>query len=117
MRSYNLAHDTVQSVKTKVQTRALAGEQKRGVWETFHRLIRGSSFSCQIDHIMLTIDIMVGPDPNAPKPIFAGLTRIYRGLGISALRSVTTHGLLWTFFDLVSGYIDRLPEPSHPRLL
>lgn len=40
----------------------------------------------------------------------AGLTRIYRGLGVSALRSVTTHGLLWTFFDITSNYIDKLPH-------
>ena len=35
--------------------------------------------------------------------------RVYRGLGISAVRSITTHGLLWTFFDLAAGYIDSLP--------
>jgi len=79
-------------VKTKVQTRALAGERKRGIFETFHRLIRG-------------------PDPEHPRPIHKGLGRLYRGLGISAIRSITTHGLLWTFFDLVAGYIDRLPPP------
>ncbi|KAJ7581235.1 hypothetical protein C8J56DRAFT_1057231 [Mycena floridula] len=77
-------------VKTKVQQRALAGERFRGVFETFHRLIRG-------------------PDPNAPKPFLAGMARIYRGLGVSAVRSITTHGLLWTFFDFVGNYIDRLP--------
>ena len=52
---------------------------------------------------------MPGPDPANPKPLVAGLARIYRGLGVSALRSVTTHGLLWTFFDLVANYIDALP--------
>lgn len=78
-------------VKTKVQQRALAGEMYRGPGETLYRLIRG-------------------PDPKNPKPLIAGITRIYRGLGVSALRSVTTHGLLWTFFDLVSSYIDNLPE-------
>ncbi|KAJ7046906.1 mitochondrial carrier domain-containing protein [Mycena alexandri] len=78
-------------VKTKVQQRALAGERFRGVWETLHRLVRG-------------------PDPAAPKPILAGCARIYRGLGVSALRSITTHGLLWTLYDLVSNYIDRLPH-------
>lgn len=78
-------------VKTKVQQRALAGERKRGPFETLHRLLRG-------------------PDPNAPRPFLLGLARIYRGLGVSALRSVTTHGLLWTFFDLTSAYIDRLPQ-------
>ncbi|OBZ69202.1 Solute carrier family 25 member 47-A [Grifola frondosa] len=78
-------------VKTKVQQRALAGERKRGILETLHRLIRG-------------------PDPNAPKPILVGLARLYQGLGVSAIRSITTHGLLWTFFDLTAGYIDRLPQ-------
>lgn len=77
-------------VKTKIQQRSLAGERYRGPWETLYRLIRG-------------------PDPNNPKPLLAGITRIYRGLGVSAVRSITTHGLLWTFFDLVSNYIDHLP--------
>jgi len=82
-------------VKTKVQQRALAGERYRSVGETFHRLIRG-------------------PDPLNPKPLLSGIARIYRGLGVSAIRSITTHGLLWTFFDLVSNYIDRLPpNPSN----
>ncbi|KAF8623576.1 hypothetical protein AX15_006344 [Amanita polypyramis BW_CC] len=77
-------------VKTKVQQRALAGERYRSPWETLVRLIRG-------------------PDPNTPKPLIAGIARIYRGLGVSALRSITTHGLLWTLFDFVSRYIDNLP--------
>lgn len=77
-------------VKTKVQQRALAGTPPRSVFETLHRLIKG-------------------PDPNSPKPILLGLARIYRGLGVSALRSVTTHGLLWTLFDVTASYIDKLP--------
>jgi len=77
-------------IKTKVQQRALAGERYRSTWETLTRLIRG-------------------PDPNAPKPLLAGVARIYRGLGVSALRSITTHGLLWTLFDFVSRHIDNLP--------
>lgn len=47
----------------------------------------------------------------------AGVTRIYRGLGVSALRSITTHGLLWTFFDITSNYIDALPRASEARPL
>ncbi|KAF8212119.1 mitochondrial carrier [Mycena galopus ATCC 62051] len=70
-------------VKTKVQSRHLAGERYRGVFETLHRLVRAHTSGC---------------------------ARIYRGLGVSALRSITTHGLLWTFYDLVSNYIDRLPQ-------
>ncbi|PPQ93286.1 hypothetical protein CVT25_015284 [Psilocybe cyanescens] len=77
-------------VKTKVQQRALAGERYRGPWETLYRLVRG-------------------PDPNSPKPILSGIARIYRGLGVSALRSITTHGLLWTLFDMTAQYIDKLP--------
>ena len=50
-----------------------------------------------------------GPDPQNPKPLLAGIGRLYRGLGVSAVRSITTHGLLWTIFDLVSNYIDHLP--------
>jgi len=79
-------------VKTKIQQRALAGERYRGVWETFYRLIRG-------------------PDPLSPKPLVAGIARIYQGLGVSAVRSITTHGLLWTLFDYVAQYIDNLPRP------
>jgi hypothetical protein len=59
---------------------------------------------------LLLSDHCTGPDPNAPKPLLAGIARIYRGLGVSAVRSITTHGLLWTFFDLVANYIDRLPR-------
>lgn len=96
------------SVKTKIQQRALAGDRYRSVWETVHRLVRG------IDHKLISIcfNRLIGPDPNAPKPILAGITRIYRGLGVSAVRSITTHGLLWTLFDLVANYIDRLPRPD-----
>jgi len=36
------------------------------------------------------------------------MSRLYRGLGVSAVRSVTTHGLLWTVFDYTGGVIDRL---------
>lgn len=56
----------------------------------------------------LTEQCPPGPDPNAPKPILLGLARIYRGLGVSALRSVTTHGLLWTLFDVTAQWIDNL---------
>lgn len=80
-------------VKTKVQQRALAGERYRGPFETLVRMVRG-------------------PDPSNPKPFLAGVLRLYRGLGVSAVRSITTHGLLWTFFDMTATYIDNLPAPS-----
>ncbi|KAH8833695.1 mitochondrial carrier domain-containing protein [Flagelloscypha sp. PMI_526] len=78
-------------VKTKVQQRRLAGERYRGPAETLRRLIRG-------------------PDPENPRPITAGIARIYRGLGVSAVRSITTHGLVWTVFQWVEDYINGLPQ-------
>jgi hypothetical protein len=99
-------------VKTKVQQRALAGERYRGVGETLHRLIRGKIAVDGGSLVQRSDPCLPGPDVNAPKPLLAGVARIYRGLGVSALRSITTHGLLWTFFDLVGNYIDRLPQRS-----
>ncbi|KAF5358460.1 hypothetical protein D9756_001484 [Leucocoprinus leucothites] len=82
-------------VKTKIQQRALAGEKYRGPLETLHRLVRG-------------------PDPTNPRSLVSGIGRLYRGLGVSALRSITTHGLLWTLFDMTAHYIDNLPpSPYH----
>jgi len=78
-------------VKTKVQQRALAGNSPRSLWTTMYRLIRG-------------------PDPSSPRSVAQGIARIYRGLGVSALRSITTHGLLWTLFDVTAAYIDNLPH-------
>jgi len=82
-------------VKTKYQERALAGIPRRSATDTFLRMARG-------------------PDPSAPRPMVVGLARIYRGLGISALRSVMTHGALWTLFDWIGGFIDALPR--HERI-
>lgn len=93
-------------VKTKVQQRALAGTPPKGVWETLRRLVRGTADHCS--HVTTTQNSL-GPDPKDPKPVLAGIARIYRGLGVSAVRSITTHGLLWTFFDITSHYIDHLP--------
>lgn len=108
-------------MKTKVQQRALAGEPSKSVWETFRRLIRGTKAqNPPFFFFTTTADLWgkyhVGPDPKAPKPILLGIARIYRGLGVSALRSVTTHGLLWTFFDLTASYIDGLPRPNQADL-
>jgi len=78
-------------VKTKVQQRALAGSSPRSLLVTLTRLVRG-------------------PDPNQPQPIHVGIGRLYRGLGVSAVRSVITHGLLWTVLDYISACIDVLPR-------
>jgi solute carrier family 25 carnitine/acylcarnitine transporter 20/29 len=93
-------------VKTKVQQRALAGTPPKGVWETLRRLVRGTAD--QYSRATMAQNSL-GPDPKDPKPVLAGIARIYRGLGVSAVRSITTHGLLWTFFDITSHYIDHLP--------
>ncbi len=86
----------------------MAGEMYRSPGETFYRLIRGESgcLSAELTRVLIKNR---GPDPQNPRSLIAGIARIYRGLGVSALRSVTTHGLLWTLFDLVSNYIDNLP--------
>lgn len=78
-------------VKTKVQQRALAGQAYRGPYETLYRLIRG-------------------PDPSKPKSLPQGILRLYRGLGVSAVRSILTHGLLWTLFDWTGNMIDGLQD-------
>ncbi|KAG8861979.1 hypothetical protein FRB96_002422 [Tulasnella sp. 330] len=77
-------------VKTKVQQRALAGAPPRTAWVTLMRLLRG-------------------PDPTNPRTTVAGLGRIYQGLGVSAARSVLTHGFLWTIYEYVKKEIDALP--------
>lgn len=84
----------VDVVKTKVQQRALSGQRRRSLTETCMRMIRG-------------------PDPSNPRSVLHGLGRLYRGLSVSALRSVTTHGLLWTIFDYTGGVLDRLPRPQN----
>lgn len=78
-------------VKTKVQQRALAGVPPRTPWVTFKRLLRG-------------------PDPQQPRTIVAGIGRIYQGLGVSAARSILTHGFLWTIYEYVKQKIDALPR-------
>ncbi|KAG8806982.1 hypothetical protein FRC18_005812 [Serendipita sp. 400] len=82
-------------VKTKTQQRALSGLKYRGPIETLKRLLRGPE--------------------EAPRTMFAGFARLYRGLGVSAIRSVTTHGLLWTILDAVSGWIDHRPIRRSPE--
>lgn len=57
--------------------------------------------------LKITLPFGVGPDPNAPKTMIQGFARIYRGLGVSAARSIITHGMLWTFVDAISNWIDR----------
>ncbi|KAG7527509.1 hypothetical protein FFLO_06869 [Filobasidium floriforme] len=76
--------------QTKHQQRALAGLQPRPFIQQMSRLVRGT-------------------DEANPKPLLIGLGRLYRGLGISMMRSVMTHGLLWTLIDRTKIWIDSEP--------
>ncbi|OXH28055.1 hypothetical protein J008_04577 [Cryptococcus neoformans] len=80
----------VDAIKTKAQQRALSGLTPRTPAEQFHRLVRGTGRDC-------------------PKPLLSGIARLYRGLGISMIRSMLTHGLLWTLLDAVGSYIETKP--------
>lgn len=35
-----------------------------------------------------------------------GVTKLYRGLGVSAIRSIASHGLMWTVLEAVRGHIE-----------
>lgn len=96
-----------QAIKTKSQQRALSGLDPRTPMTQFLRLVRGT-------------------DPDHPKPLLTGIGRLYRGwveslpnprrcpltpcrLGVSMIRSMLTHGLLWTIVDWANGFIDTRP--------
>ncbi|ORY58692.1 mitochondrial carrier [Leucosporidium creatinivorum] len=64
-------------VKAKVQRNALADLPYEKPWAIFRRLSDN------------------------------GFTRLYRGLGVSAARSIFTHGLMWTVLESVRGQITR----------
>jgi hypothetical protein len=81
---------TPQAIKTKAQQRALSGLSRRTPLTQFLRLVRG-------------------PDADNPKPLVMGIARLYRGLGVSMIRSMLTHGLLWTLVDWTSSYIATEP--------
>ncbi|EIW68376.1 hypothetical protein TREMEDRAFT_32501 [Tremella mesenterica DSM 1558] len=80
----------VDAIKTKAQQRALAGLEPRTALTQFSRLVRGT-------------------DKDHPKPLLMGIARLYRGLGVSMMRSMFTHGLLWTIVDYAGSKIDQRP--------
>jgi len=81
------------AIKTKTQQRMLSGLKARSPLRQLSRLVRGV-------------------DPNNPKPLIQGIHRLYRGLGISMVRSMLTHGLLWTMVDSMSRWIDSNPTQN-----
>ncbi|BEI84897.1 hypothetical protein CcaverHIS002_0502980 [Cutaneotrichosporon cavernicola] len=78
----------VDAIKTKAQQRAMSGLAPRTPYTQLRRLVRGT---------------------DGTKPWLSGIARLYRGLGVSMVRSMLTHGLLWTLVDWTSGYIDGRP--------
>ncbi|GMK55646.1 hypothetical protein CspeluHIS016_0207020 [Cutaneotrichosporon spelunceum] len=78
----------VDAIKTKAQQRAMSGLVPRTPYTQLRRLVRGA---------------------DGTKPWLSGIGRLYRGLGVSMVRSMLTHGLLWTLVDWTSGYIDQRP--------
>jgi len=64
-------------------------------------------------------DALAGLPPESSMSIFRrmsnkGVARLYRGLGVSATRSLITHGLMWTVYDLAR---QRLYEATKPDLV
>ncbi|WVQ95236.1 hypothetical protein IAU59_002331 [Kwoniella sp. CBS 9459] len=77
-------------VDTKAQQRALSGLEPRTPLYQLRRLVRGV-------------------DKDNPKPWLTGIARLYRGLGVSMIRSMLTHGLLWTIVDAAGAWIETKP--------
>lgn len=78
----------IDGCKTNIQKRALSGKPNLGLRKTFQDLLRGE-------------------DPSKPQSLRVGILRLYKGLGVSAVRSMLTHGLLWLLIDNVSDWIDQ----------
>ncbi|WWC71282.1 uncharacterized protein I206_105235 [Kwoniella pini CBS 10737] len=77
-------------VDTKAQQRGLSGLEPRTPLYQLKRLVRGT-------------------DKENPKPWLTGIARLYRGLGVSMIRSMLTHGLLWTIVDAAGNWIETNP--------
>uniref|UniRef100_V5EH36 Mitochondrial carrier protein n=1 Tax=Kalmanozyma brasiliensis (strain GHG001) TaxID=1365824 RepID=V5EH36_KALBG len=87
----------VDLIKTKVQRDALAGNPKQFTgWQTFMHMIRERPIVQEEGgkQRILKTDTFL-----------ARFLRLYRGLGVSALRSFISHGLTWTLIETISGKI------------
>lgn len=79
-------------IKTQVQRDALAGVQRQSAVAVFKRLLeRGDSHPTEF---------------NLRRVPLSRLLRLYRGLGISALRSFISHGLMWTTIESISQHVE-----------
>nr|XP_018261786.1 uncharacterized protein I303_06231 [Kwoniella dejecticola CBS 10117]OBR83944.1 hypothetical protein I303_06231 [Kwoniella dejecticola CBS 10117] len=88
--SWALIYPVDVSCLTKAQQRGLSGLEPRTPLYQLKRLVRGT-------------------DKTNPKPWLTGIARLYRGLGVSMIRSMLTHGLLWTIVDAAGSWIETKP--------
>ncbi|KAJ9476924.1 putative Mitochondrial ornithine transporter 1 (putative) [Pseudozyma hubeiensis] len=87
----------VDLIKTKVQRDALAGNKRQFTgWQVLRHMIK------QRPPIQATGELAVG---NNTDTVLKRFLRLYRGLGVSALRSFISHGLTWTLIESISGKI------------
>ena len=88
----------VDLIKTKVQRDALAGNPRQFTgWQVFLHMIKERP----------PIQSEDGGKKRILKTdtFLARFLRLYRGLGVSALRSFISHGLTWTLIESISGKI------------
>ena len=79
------------SIQTKAQQRALSGLAPRTPFRQFLRLVRGTDKdNPRLAHVQVS------------------LNPLHR-LGVSMVRSMFTHGLLWTIVDWAGNWIDTRP--------
>ncbi|CCF53988.1 hypothetical protein NDA11_000870 [Ustilago hordei] len=94
----------VDLIKTKVQRDALAGNPKLfSGWQVFLHMIK------ERPPIQADVNTKEGVGGNKrmlkTDTFLARFLRLYRGLGVSALRSFISHGLTWTLIESISGKI------------
>ncbi|PWN91883.1 mitochondrial carrier [Acaromyces ingoldii] len=87
----------VDLLKTNVQQRSLSNHPKQLTgWQLFTHLMRERP----------------PPDPSIRDTFLKRFLRLYRGLGVSALRSFISHGLTWTLIESISARIsERTGKP------
>ncbi|GAC95649.1 mitochondrial carrier protein [Pseudozyma hubeiensis SY62] len=90
----------VDLIKTKVQRDALAGNKRQFTgWQVFCHMIKQRP---PIQADAAGGQLAAG---NNTDTVLKRFLRLYRGLGVSALRSFISHGLTWTLIESISGKI------------
>lgn len=90
----------VDLIKTKVQRDALAGELSRSAVHVFRSLLSAA------------------PDQSAVRGVpLRRFLRLYRGLGISAVRSFISHGITWMMIETLSRHRQEMLAQLNPRLV